>query len=111
MTYEQYWEQDATLAIYYRKADELRKERINQSAWLQGLYIYDALARLAPLFNSNVKKGTKPKPYVEEAYPISRRGVEEAREKKEKAKAEKGLLYMQTYMSQKSKKTKSAEER
>lgn len=46
------------------------------------------------------KKGTKAQPYVEEAYPINKKTVEEAELKKEKAKSEKGLRYMQAYMVQ-----------
>lgn len=38
--------------------------------------------------------------YVEEAYPINKKTVEEAELKKEKAKSEKGLRYMQAYMVQ-----------
>lgn len=45
-------------------------------------------------------KGTKAQPYVEEAYPINKKTVEEAELKKEKAKSEKGLRYMQAYMVQ-----------
>lgn len=96
MTEEQYWDRDSCLVTYYRKADEMRKERINETAWLQGMYIYDALARISPLFRAFGKKGTKPTPYVEEPYPISE---EKAEEKQEKQQVNKGLAYMQAYMT------------
>ena len=67
MTAEQYWDDDATLAYYYRKAEELRKERRNEEFWLQGMYVYDAISRLTPVLHAFAKKGTKPQPYVEEA--------------------------------------------
>ena len=98
MTEEQYWDKDCCLVKFYRKAEELRKERVNQEAWLQGMYIYDALLRVAPVLHAFAKKGTKPQPYVEEAYPITEKKMENAKSKKEKAKSHKGLLYMQAYM-------------
>lgn len=100
MTEEQYWDRDSTLVKSYRKAEELRKERVNQEMWLQGMYIYDAISRLSPILRAFAKKGTKAQPYVEEAYPINKKTVEEAELKKEKAKSEKGLRYMQAYMVQ-----------
>ena len=100
MTEEQYWDRDCTLGKSYRKAEELRKERVNQEMWLQGMYIYDAISRLSPILRAFAKKGTKAQPYVEEAYPINKKTVEEAELKKEKAKSEKGLRYMQAYMVQ-----------
>lgn len=98
MTEEQYWDRDCCLVKFYREAEEIRKERFNQEAWLQGMYIYDALTRVSPIFHAFAKKGTKAQPYVEEAYPISKKTVEEAQRKKEKAKSQKGMRYMQTYM-------------
>ena len=103
MTEEQYWDRDCTLVKSYREAEELRKERVNQEMWLQGMYIYDAISRLSPILRAFAKKGTKAQPYVEEAYPISKKTVEEAELKKEKAKSQKGLRYMQAYMAQNNK--------
>lgn len=64
MTEEQYWDRDSTLVKSYRKAEELRKERVNQEMWLQGMYIYDAISRLSPILRAFAKKGTKAQPYV-----------------------------------------------
>lgn len=100
MTEEQYWDRDSTLVKSYRKAEELRKERVNQEMWLQGMYIYDAISRLSPILRAFAKKGTKAQPYTEEPYPINKKTVEEAKLKKEKAKSEKGLRYMQAHMVQ-----------
>lgn len=103
MTEAQYWDGDPTLVKYYREAEELRKERVNQEAWLQGMYIYDALARVAPILHAFAKKGTKAQPYVEEAYPISKKTREDAGVKKEKQKLQKGVRYMEAYMVQNNK--------
>jgi hypothetical protein len=103
MTEEQYWDGDCLLTKYYREAEELRKERVNQEMWLQGMYFYDAISRLSPILRAFAKKGTKAKPYVEEAYPINKKTVKDVQERKEKANSEKGVRYMQAYMVQNNK--------
>lgn len=110
MTEEQYWNGDCTLVKYYREADEIRKERMNQERWLQGMYIYDAMSRLAPLFSSFGKKGVKPQPYVEEPYPINKQDLEEAERKKEKMQSDRALRYMQMQMVQSELSTKKGSE-
>lgn len=104
MTEEQYWDRDSMLTKYYREAEELRKEKFNQEAWLQGMYIYDALARVSPILHAFAKKGTKAQPYVEEAYPITKKTMEDAKLKKEKLLQQKGVRYMQAYMVNNNKK-------
>lgn len=104
MTAEQYWEQDPMLVKYYREAEEIRKERMNQEAWLQGMYIYDALMRVSPVLRAFAKKGTKAQPYVEEAYPISKKMIEEKNAKQERINGQKALRYLQAYMVENNKK-------
>ncbi len=100
MTEEQYWDKDCTLVTYYREAEQLRHERVNQDLWLQGMYIYDAISRLSPILHAFAKKGTKAKPYMDNPYPINKRTEKQAEINKEKAKSEKGLRYMQQLMVQ-----------
>lgn len=69
MTYEQFWEDDCTLVIFYKKAFEQRREYDSTYAWLQGKYIYDALAMVSPMFNS--LKPRKPNPYHEHPFAIT----------------------------------------
>lgn len=94
MSYDEFWNQDVTLVRAYRKAQELREKRQNQYAWLQGMYIYEALCDASPLFRFTMKKGiVKPEPYVKEPYAITademrEREVREARKKEEKLKAD-----------------------
>lgn len=104
MTPEQYWEQDCLLVKYYREAEEIRRERKNQEMWLQGMYYYDALMRVSPILRAFAKKGTKPQPYVEEAYPISKKTIEEKNVKKERINQQKALRYLQAYMVENNKK-------
>lgn len=106
MSEEQYWDKDCTLVKAYREAEELRKEKSNQEAWLQGMYIYDAIMRLTPVLRAFAKKGSKATPYVEEPYPINKKSQEEAQERKEKALYDKGLMYMKSFMSKQTNKEK-----
>ena len=44
MSYAEYWTGDSSLVRYYRKAYQIKQEEINNTAWLQGLYFYDAIS-------------------------------------------------------------------
>ena len=98
MTYDQYWNDDPMLVKYYRKAEEIRRERINEEKWLQGMYVYEALCDVSPVLNANAKKGTKPQPYSDKPYPIT--PAQRKHEKEERAKAlyAKGKRFMQAAM-------------
>lgn len=81
MSYDEYWNQDCLLVKYYRKAQKLKNEQINQQEWLLGLYIYEVLGDIAPILHDFVKKGTKARPYPKEPFPISQEEVERREEK------------------------------
>ena len=55
MTPEQYWEGDCELVRYYRKAAQIRQDLKNQDAWLQGMYVYQAIGNLAPILRAFAK--------------------------------------------------------
>lgn len=93
MSYDEFWNQDVALVRAYRKADELKRRRQNETLWLQGMYIYEALCDAAPIFHAFAKKGTKPNPYSKEPYAITEteireRKIREDREREERMKAE-----------------------
>ena len=98
MTYEEYWNGDCTLTKYYRKADEIRKERRNEELWLQGMYIYEALCDVTPVLHAFAKKGAKPHPYTEKPYAISEKQHRRMEEEKERKLAEKGKRFMAAIM-------------
>lgn len=104
MSREEFWNMDCNLVRDYRKADEIRRERENHSLWLQGAYIYDLLTRLVPALNPMTKKGIRPKPYMDEPYPVTRRAVEDREEQKEKATHDKGVMFMEKFMNMNNKK-------
>jgi len=100
MTYDQYWNDDCELVVYYRKANELKNARKNQELWLQGMYIYEALCCVSPVLHAFAKKGTKPHPYRDEPYPISAEEIKEHKEAMEKAKRKKAMAAFMTWASQ-----------
>lgn len=72
MTPEQYWEQDSTLAIAYRKAYKLQQEQENRIAWLNGLYIWKALQSVAICVNGFVPNGVTIEPYWDKPYEFEK---------------------------------------
>lgn len=109
MTPEQYWEGDPALVKYYRKADEIRKERINQEKWLQGMYIYEAICDASPILRSFSKKGTKPHPYAEKPYALTSKQQEQEVLRKEKEVSDKGKRIMEAFMKLNNSKFKDAQ--
>lgn len=92
MTADEYWNGDCTLTRYYKKAFEIKKEQKNEELWLQGAYIYDALCAVSPVLHAFAPRGTKPHPYLDKPYSLTKekaRNDEEAKHKvnRQKAKA------------------------
>lgn len=88
MTYDEFWYGDVSMVRAYRKADELRRRRQNEMSWLQGMYIYEALCDVAPIFHAFAKKGTKPNPYAKEPYAITDSEIRERKERDARIKEE-----------------------
>lgn len=72
MSYELYWYGEPNLVKAYREADELRVDRMNYEAWLQGLYVYQAVGALYPVFNP-FSKQKKAEEYLKEPIVITER--------------------------------------
>ena len=98
MTYELFWESDCTLVKYYRKADEIRKNRRNEELWLQGAYVYEAICDVAPVLHAFAKKGTKPQPYSSKPYALTEAQRQKVEEDKARAISDKGMRYMTALM-------------
>lgn len=94
MSWEQYWEQDVCMVKYFREADEIRKRRINEQLWLQGMYVYNAIVAVSPVLVP-FAKNPKPQPYTKEPFPITKQMQEE----KEKERYIKMLNYMKAFAS------------
>lgn len=66
---KEYWHGDPTHLKYYVKKHEIEIENKNYDAWLQGLYIYDAIG--IALHNAFRKKGEKAEKYREKPIRIT----------------------------------------
>ena len=82
MTYDEFWNQNVDMARAYRKADELKRRRENETLWTQGLYFRDAL--LCTVGNMFSGKTAKKFEYPKEPYPVTSEQVAEAEERKRK---------------------------
>lgn len=98
MTEEDYWDKDCLLVKYFREVEKINLERKNKYAWLQGMYIYDALLRVSPAFKEFSKKRQSPLPYPDNAYDLWEEDVSRNKEEQEKKKYDKAKRYMETYM-------------
>ncbi len=84
MTYEQFWNDDVTIAQYYLQSFKIKEKRENEkikwTIWEQGLYIYEAICDVSPILRA-FSKATKPLPYPEKPY-----GIEEKQKESDKSK-------------------------
>ena len=84
MTWTQFWIDEPELAIAYRKADAIKRRRINEELWLEGLYTAEALNATVGNMFSKGHKNT----YPTEPFPITAEEQQERREREEKARME-----------------------
>ena len=105
MTYAEYWEGDPSLPQYYRKAYKIKQEEINHNAWLQGLYVYDAIS--TALYNSLRGKGKKAEKYAEKPYQFQREKTEAEKAKEVENEQQKAMLWMENFVKINSKKSQS----
>ena len=63
MSPAEYWDGDASLARYYREAFQHKQEYDDTIAWLNGLYVYDALS---VALDNSFGNGRKKEKYSEE---------------------------------------------
>ena len=94
MSYNEFYPEDHELVIAYRKAYEKKRRQDNEDMWRQGLYVYQAIARVAPLlipFNKNPKA----EPYLDKPIPMFEK---DARQQEKTAAENKGIAYMKAKM-------------
>ena len=102
MSYEEYWYGDVRMAGAFLEAERLRKKQRNTDAWIQGLYVYEAVARLAPIFRFGVKH-PKPIDYMDKPYDLysDKKDKEEEEKRKDNAQyAENERLRAILYLKQ-----------
>lgn len=100
MSYAEYWEGDPSLARYYRKAYLIKQEEINNNAWLQGLYIYDAISTaLHNALRGFGKSKTPARDYAKQPYNFNNKEKTEAEKAKEVAiEQEKAAAWMENFV-------------
>lgn len=87
MTYEQYWHGDPYLTVYYQKAKKMKFDYDNQMAWINGMYIYDAVSAI--VFNTWCRKeGEQCKNYADKPYEFDEVKQEEELKKEAEVQAE-----------------------
>ena len=100
MSYAEYWEGDPKLAQYFRKAYLIKQEEYNNNAWLQGLYIYDAIS--TALHNSlrGFGKNKPPiKEYAKEPFNFNKKEKTEAEKQREVlVEQEKAAAWMENFV-------------
>ena len=81
MTYDQYWYGEPELVKYYRKAHQFSLEEQNFMAYMQGIYVRDAIAEFVEFYG--FAKNPKPlNKYPKKPYPITKKA--EVKNKKDK---------------------------
>lgn len=91
MSSEEFWHGELKLAKCYREAYELKQEIEDYKLWKQGMYIYEAILDASPILHAFAKKGTKPRPYPDKPYGISKKETKAEKQKRienERLKAE-----------------------
>ena len=100
MSYAEYWDGDPVLAQYYRKAYRIKQEEINNNAWLQGLYIYDAVTTaLHNALRGMGKQKSPAKDYAKQPYQFNNKAKTEAEKAKEvEIEQEKAAAWMENFV-------------
>jgi hypothetical protein len=109
MSFAEYWTGDPSLVRYYRKAYRIKQDEINNNAWLQGLYIYDAVS--TALFNSLRGFGKQKPPakdYAKQPYEFNNKVKTETEKAKEVEIAqEKAAAWMENFVRMNQSKSQS----
>ncbi len=99
MSSAEYWEGEPSLTRYYRKAYKIKQEEINNNAWLQGLYIYDAVS--TSLHNALRDKNQRAKEYAKQPFNFENKNKEKSefeKAKKVETEQQKALAWMENFV-------------
>ena len=100
MSYAEYWEGDPILAQYYRKAYQVKQDEINYNAWLQGMYVYDAISTALHNALRGMGKSKPPaKDYAKQPYEFKNKVKTEVEKAKEvEIEQEKAAAWMENFV-------------
>ena len=100
MSYAEYWEGDPKLTQYHRKAYLIKQDEINNNAWLQGVYIYDAVSTaLHNALRGFSKQKIPAKDYATKPYDFRHKEKTEAEKAREiEIEQEKAAAWMENFV-------------
>ena len=102
MTPEQYWDGESSLKVAYRKAYRQRRRNediiADRNAWLQGVYVRDAIDSLYIMVAGFTPKGTRAKPYP--SLPRMEKEEQEKRARTERKAQENQTMLAMAMMQQ-----------
>jgi hypothetical protein len=109
MSYAEYWEGDSKLAQYYRKAYRIKQDEINNNAWLQGMYIYDAVSTALHNALRGFGKSKPPaKDYAKQPYEFKNKVKSEQEKAKEvEIEQERAAAWMENFVRMNQSKSQS----
>ena len=97
MSSAEYWEGDPSLTRYFRKAYKIKQDENNKNAWLQGVYIYDAVS--TAIYNALRGKNTKAAEYAKQPYNLGNKEKSELEKAKEvEAEQAKAAVWMENFV-------------
>lgn len=105
MTYDEYWYGDVRMTGAFIEADKLRQKQKNTEMWLMGLYVYDAISRLAPILNG-FAKDPKAKDYPKMPYGEKEKKKDEPSEQEVANERLKSQLFFENWARATSKRMK-----
>ena len=98
MSFREYWEGDASLPRYFRKAYRIKQDEMNNNAWLQGVYIYDAISTAMHNALRDPKK-SRAKEYAKQPYNFRHKEKTEQEKAKDVAtEREKAASWMANFV-------------
>lgn len=97
MTYGQFWDGDSAMAPAFRKAFMRKREYDDWLAWRQGLYFYEALCDVSPIFRA-LSKAKRPLKYTTEPYGFGEHASETVKEEKENREMKAAKKSMEAFM-------------
>lgn len=108
MTYELFYQSDVNLVKSYREAEKLRQKRVNEEAYIQGMYIYEGVYSI--IYNTWCRdKNQKAMTYPSKPYSLFKEDIEKDEETKIKEEQAKAAVWMEQIASRFSKKNKQQE--
>lgn len=96
ITPQEYWDGDVDLAKWYRRKSEYEQKHENYIAWLNGMYVYQAILDCVPVLRA-FSKATRPEPYLTEPFPITSKEREEKEEEEKRKCLKETKLHFEAY--------------